>query len=98
MRFSRCVFANIHAYIACTSTISHTGSSSSDSESDPYVRFVILGTDGYLPTAVRTSVLKDTAHPVWPDTLTLVHHRPRLLQVHMCSLSGHALCDCSPAK
>jgi len=41
------------------------------SESDPYVRFVILGQDGYLPTAVRTSVLKDEANPSWPDTLSL---------------------------
>jgi len=43
-----------------------------DSETDPYVRFVLLGQDGYLPTACRTSVLVDCADPAWPDTLTLM--------------------------
>lgn len=43
-----------------------------DSETDPYVRFVLLGQDGYLPTACRTGTLQDAANPVWTDTLTLM--------------------------
>ena len=43
-----------------------------DSESDPYVRFVVQDQDGYMPSAVRTTVLKDEANPVWPDTLSLM--------------------------
>ena len=46
-------------------------SGDSSSATDPYVRFILLDQDGYLPSACRTSALIDTTNPVWTDTLTI---------------------------